>query len=230
MKYLKSGLNNNQLKFIAMVTMLLDHIGKEFFPEFTVLQIVGRLAFPVFAFMIAEGCFYTRDRMQYFIKIAGMAIGCQLVYFIAERSLYQNVLVTFSLSVLTIFSVEFFRQKRNLFSGILMLTDFITVAFLCFILPDILKGFHIDYGIFGILLPVAVYFAPNNIMKVAVSAVLLIGLSMDLGGIQWYSLFTVLLLAVYNGKRGKLNLKYLFYIFYPLHLAVIYLVKILFIN
>ena len=51
----KFGLTNNQLKIIAMVSMLFDHVGKELLPQYTVLQIIGRLAFPIFAYMIAEG-------------------------------------------------------------------------------------------------------------------------------------------------------------------------------
>lgn len=228
MFFRKFGLTNNQLKIIAVIAMLCDHIGKELFPQATVLQIIGRIAFPVFAFMIAEGCFYTRDKKKYLLKIAVLAVGCQLVYFIAERSFYQNVLVTFSLSILLIFVAEYCLKKRNAPSALLLIALSAFVLLLVFAIPRIVKGFQIDYGIFGLLLPVAVYFAPNKPLKLIVSAVFLSLLSAELGGIQWYSLIAVIFIALYNGKRGRLNLKYLFYIFYPAHLALIYLVKMLF--
>ena len=208
--------------------MLSDHVGKELFPQYEILQIFGRLAFPIFSFMIAEGCFYTRDKRKYLLKIAGLALGCQLVYFIAEKSFYQNVLVTFSLSILTIFAIEFFLKHKDIMSAALLVADVFAVLFLCFIMPRIVKGFQIDYGIFGLLLPVAVYFAPTKPIKLLVLSVMLSGLAFDLSGIQWYALLSVIVIALYNGKRGRLNLKYLFYVFYPLHLALIYLVKILF--
>ncbi len=221
-------LSNNQLKIIAMVTMLSDHIGKELFPQFEFLQIIGRLSFPIFAYMIAEGCLYTRDRKKYLLRIAVLAAGCQAVYFIAERSFYQNVLVTFSLSVLTIYIIENFKCRKNSASAVLMFSEIAAVLFLIFGMPEIIKGFHIDYGIFGLLLPIAVYFAPNRFLKVISFLTVLIMLSFDLGGIQWFSLLSVIPVLLYNENRGKLNMKYLFYVFYPLHLALIYIVKLLF--
>lgn len=107
------GLTNNQLKIIAMVSMLLDHVGLVLFPSVQILRIIGRLAFPIFAFMIAEGCAYTRNRRAYLLKIAVVALLCQIVYAVAERSLYQSVLVSFTLAILTIFSIDRFRVNRR---------------------------------------------------------------------------------------------------------------------
>ena len=96
------GLSGNQLKIIALIAMTCDHVGKELLPGINVLQIVGRLAFPIFAYMIAEGCRYTRNRRKHLLNVAGLAILCQVVYFIAEGSLFQCILVTFSLSICSI--------------------------------------------------------------------------------------------------------------------------------
>lgn len=223
----KVSLTNNQLKIFAVASMLLDHVGSELFPQVTLLRILGRIAFPVFSFMIAEGCFFTRDKRKYLLKIAGLGVGCQLVYFIAERSFYQNVLISFSLSILTIFAIRYFLEKKSAKSAVLLIADVAAVGFLCFGMPKLLPGFHIDYGIFGLILPVAVYFAPNKWLKLLACAVLLVLLSVDMGGVQWYSLISLVFIALYSGTRGKLNLKYLFYVFYPLHLAIIYIIKIL---
>lgn len=222
------GLTNNQLKAVAMLSMLSDHIGKEFFPDLLILQYIGRLALPIFAYMIAEGCLYTRNKKSYLLKIGLLAVGCQSVYFIFEHSLYQNILVTFTLSVILIFVIRNFLDKKDL-PAVLLMCSVVLVVSVIVLFPYIVKntGFLIDYGLFGVLLPVLVYFAKNKIMKLFATAFSLTMISFDLGGFQWISLFSVVLLWLYNGKRGKLNLKYFFYIFYPSHLAIIYAVKML---
>ena len=72
------GLSGNQLKIIALIAMTIDHIGLQFLPHVTILRIIGRLAFPIFAYMIAEGCLHTRNRRRY---------GCQ---FRAKLTYYGN--------------------------------------------------------------------------------------------------------------------------------------------
>ncbi len=226
-KKLKEGLSNNQLKIIAMIAMTFDHVGKELFPQCDIFSIIGRLAFPIFSYMIAEGCAYTKNKKKYFLQIFLLGLICQAVYFIAMGSLYQNVLITFSLSVITVFCADGFMKKKDFISAFLLLADIAAVIFLCFFLPDILKGFKIDYGFFGVLLPVAVYLMPTKYLKIAGMTAVLIPLAVSLGGVQWYSLAVIPLLLLYNGKRGKRRLKYLFYIFYPAHLAVIYLIGLI---
>lgn len=228
----KLGLTNNQLKIIAMLAMLSDHVGKVLLPQYSILQIIGRLAFPIFAFMIAEGCYYTRNKLRYFLTIFLLGLGCQTVYLVAEKSLYQNILITFSLSIIIIFSLENYRIKREKTSGKILFFTILTVFIIVIVLPVALidQGFVIDYGVCGVLLPVAIFYAPDKLRKLIFSAGLLILLTLDLGGgIQWFSLFALPLLALYNQKRGKYNIKPLFYIFYPAHLVVIYFLA-LFLN
>ena len=74
-------LTGNQLKLIAMVAMTADHVGLQLLPQVGFLRILGRLAMPLYAYMIAEGCRYTRSRKRYFLSIALMGLLCQLVYF-----------------------------------------------------------------------------------------------------------------------------------------------------
>ena len=228
----KFGLTNNQLKIIAMLAMLSDHVGKVLLLQYSILQIIGRLAFPIFAFMIAEGCYYTRNKLRYFLTIFLLGLGCQTVYLVAEKSLYQNILITFSLSIIIIFSLENYRIKREKTFGKILFFTILTVFIIVIVLPVIFidQGFVIDYGICGVLLPVAIFYAPDKLRKLIFSAGLLILLTLDLGGgIQWFSLFALPLLALYNQKRGKYNIKPLFYIFYPAHLVVIYFLA-LFLN
>ena len=226
----KIGLTNNQLKIIAMVAMLSDHVGKVLLPQYQILQIIGRLAFPIFAFMIAEGCYYTRNKIRYFFTIFLLGAGCQAVYIIWEKSLYMNILLTFSLSIILIFNLENYKNTKEKRNKILMFFAIIAVLLIAVMIPVILinQGFVIDYGVCGVLLPVVIFYSPSKIRKLLFSALVLIVLTLDLGGgIQWFSLLSIPLLTLYNQKRGKYNIKPLFYIFYPAHLVVIYLISVL---
>jgi hypothetical protein len=219
---MQGKLTSNQLKLLAMLTMTLDHIGVQMFPGVLWLRIVGRLAFPIYAYMIAEGCAHTRNRRKYLLQMAGLALLCQLVYFFAMGSLFQCILVTFTLSILLIYACD--TGSRPLTALALLGVAFVTVA-----LPRLLPGtdFAIDYGFFGVLVPVAAYLGKTHREKLLFTASALVALAWSVGGIQWYSLAALLPLALYNGNRGKRRMEWLFYLYYPLHLAAIYGISLL---
>ena len=219
------GLNNNQLKIIAMISMLIDHVGLMFFPRVKILRFIGRLAFPIYAYMIAEGCRYTKNRKKYLGIIAVMAIIFQIVYFVFMQSIYQGILVNFSFSIATIFAIESFFKNKKALNKIFMVVFISTVLFIYLCLPIIFEeyGFYIDYDIWGLLLPILVYFAPNKWCRAIFTATLLIIMTIVSGkNMQWWSLLTIPLFILYNEERGSKKLKYVFYIFYPLHLVIIY--------
>ena len=216
------GLTGNQLKLLAMLTMTIDHIGAILLPQYRFLRIIGRLSMPIYAYMIAEGCFYTHDRRAYFLRLAGVAAVCQVVYALVDRSLYQCILVTFSLSVALICAVENARKKETPLSFIMAAALFAGVYFVCEKLSLFLPGFHVDYGIWGVLLPVIVYFGGRDLIAFALGTLLL---CLSLGGLQWWSMLTVPLMALYNGQRGKHRMGWVFYLYYPLHLAILYAIS-----
>jgi hypothetical protein len=226
----KFGLTNNQLKIIAMVSMVLDHVGLLFFPDMQIFRILGRIAFPIFAYMIAEGCRYTKNRAKYLGMIAAMGIVFQVVYFVAMQSLYQGILVTFSLAIITIYAIDgLLHAKRKFWGRVAAVLALGFVVAFVFVLPSFLKDtdFDIDYGIWGILLPVIVYFMPSHVWKVGCASLLLIARGLYYTiivpiALQWWSLLAIPFLALYNGERGKTKMKYMFYIFYPLHLVILY--------
>ena len=102
----------------------------------------------------------------------------------------------------------------------------VVLLFVCVILPILLTGtdYWIDYGVFGVLLTVAIYYAPKKLFKILLSLPLLIAITFYSDPIQWFSLLSLPLLLLYNGERGKHNIKWLFYIFYPVHLPAIQLI------
>ena len=218
------GLTGNQLKILALIAMTIDHVGLQLYPEHDWMRIVGRLAFPIFAYMIAEGAKYTKNRFRYLGLTLGLGILCQLVYFFVMHSLYQCILITFSFSILLIYALDYAKKRKNIDGWILFALVFIVIFFLVFILPKLLPhtDYNVDYGIWGVLFPVFVYLGGNRKwLKLLLAAIPLVFLAVSYTD-QWYALFALIPLLLYNGKRGKLKMKYLFYIYYPLHLVVIY--------
>lgn len=210
--------------------MIIDHVGLILFPNITLFRIIGRISLPIYAFLIAEGCRHTRNRKRYFGLIFAIAIIYQLVFLLFMQSLYQGILVTFSLSIAIIFTSEILISKesssKDCTLASLGLLASIIVGFICpIIFAD--YGFIIDYEAWGIVLPVIIYFSPSKKVKIILFAVLISAMACFSKGIQWWALLSIPLIALYNGERGNRKMKYLFYIAYPLHLVIIYGIAIL---
>lgn len=226
-------LSANALKIIAALAMVADHVGLMFFPQVRALRIIGRLAYPIFAYMIAQGCAHTRNRGRYFLRVFVLAVVCQVVYYLASGDTYLSILVTFCCGIGMIYALQ--DMKQELFSrekpSYLGAVEFLLTVILVWLLS---RRLSIDYGFWGCMVPVfAAFFqsgedAPQWLRRldrkevhVAMTAVGLVLLAWDLKGIQIWSLLALPLLLLYSGKRGKWNMKYFFYIFYPAHLAVL---------
>ena len=127
----KFGLTGNQLKIIAMITMTCDHVGMQIFPHLQWLRLIGRLAMPIYAYMIAEGCRHTRDRKKYLLRLFGMGALCQVVYLIAMGSLYQCILITFSLSVMLICLLDRSEKEKTPKTNMALYGAVLLVFFIC---------------------------------------------------------------------------------------------------
>lgn len=168
-----AGLTGNQLKLLALIAMTCDHVGLQLLPQFIILRIIGRLAAPLFAYMIAEGCRYTHDRGRYLGRLLGMAALCQIAYFAAMCSLYQCIFVTFSLSVCLIYALDNAVRRRTPVSVLSAAAAVAAVVFVTEGLPRILihTDFDVDYGLWGVMLPVLVYLGRGKWGKLALFAV-----------------------------------------------------------
>ena len=212
-------LNRNHLKLIALVTMLIDHIGAILFPEIEVFRMIGRLSFPIFAFFVAEGWFYTKNKTKYTLTILLFAIISQPIYHFAFDGARLNILFTFLLSIALMCLID--KCSTRNFEFIIYVTLFSTVVIFVSML-DI-----IDYGLLGILLPAIFYVFRDNNIKYLISTIIIAIFSILFSAIQLFSILAILLLMSYNGKKGKLNIKYSFYIFYPAHILLLYLISLL---
>ena len=226
------GLTGNQLKIIAMVAMFVGHLVLEFAPEAHDLLRFGKMSFPIFAYMIAEGCTYTKNRSKYLALIMALATVFHVAGYILTGSLQLSVLVSFSLAIIIIYSADtFFDEDATLGKFFLAICGLCLVVFMTLIAPHLYEeqGYMIVYGLAGVLFPVAVYYAPGRFWKLVVAAIMtaFLGLTLPDYSQQWWALLAIPLLALYNGRRGEANIKYLFYIFYPLHLVIIYAIAYL---
>ena len=235
-------LSGNVLKIIGAIFMVIDHIGVMFFPAKAIFRILGRLSFPIFAFLIAEGARYTKNKVKYLGLLLGFSLVIQLVYYIYDNSLRLCILVTFSLSVILIYALQYFKKQifKEKFSYLtLLLSAFIFLGlatgiyFFC-------EYFFVDYSFAGVLVPVIVstfHFDEGVTGKIKkldnhyVSLVMLIiGLLILFLSLKWYQLYALLsipILFFYSGKRGKYKMKYFFYFFYPLHLLALEGIRLL---
>ena len=238
-------INADLLKLIAAALMLIDHIGMIFADRFspdtyTLLRTIGRLSMPLFAFAIAEGCRYTRNKALHLAMLLGLGLVCFAVYAIALDQIYYNILITFSFSTVIIYAMGFMKSSlfapqskrwQKLCSPVLFLGAIALTYVFCYFN-------EVDYGFWGCMLPVfAALFdfhlipAPTLLQKTDVLPVRILSMGIALcilvfnttfpPKIAAWSLLTIPILLLYSGEKGRWKLKYFFYLFYPLHLALL---------
>ena len=238
----RRGLSGNALKIIAAIAMLIDHAGLLLFPQYPILRVIGRLAFPIFAFMIAEGARHTRNRLRYFLTVFGVGLVIQAFYFFVMHDTALSIFMTFSFSIPLIYLLD--GVKSELLRSI---PSPVRLFLLIFALIGATAGAYyacryldVDYGFFGIMTPVctSLFMLPEWAgeelrrfdcipVHVATCGVALLLLSGSGLSVQSYALLALPLLLLYSGKRGKWRLKYFFYAFYPAHLVLLWGIRML---
>lgn len=248
-------LNGSFLKIVAIVTMLIDHIGAallfylplygfvavekqgEFELLYSSFRNIGRIAFPIFCFLLVEGFIHTKNVRNYILRLLAFAIISEIPFDLAifdELSFsYQNVFWTLLIGLLTIFSVDwliqFARREEVDFSKlknqVLMGIGLGGAAFIGGGLSILLNT---DYSYHGVLLIMIFYILRNNRIMAG-----LIGYMTFITFLyEPFCLPAFVMIQFYNGKRGltktKINFKYFFYAFYPVHLLLLYLIRFMF--
>ena len=195
------------------------------------LRIIGRISFPLFAYMIAEGCRYTRSKRKYLLTVLFFALACQGGYYLFSRSLEMCVFVTFFFSILLILLLTevknaVYAKAPPLRLALWSLAFLLSLAFSLWFC----RLLDVDYDFVGLLLPVLISLphppsgAPSRETHSASMLMLVLGLlllALYYGGIQWWGFLSVPFLLLYNGNRGRYRMKYFFYIFYPAHLVLL---------
>ena len=227
-------LNGFHLKLIAICTMLIDHMGYTLFPGVMWLRCVGRVAFPIFCFLIAEGCVYTHDRKKYAARLLVFALLSEIPFNLMNSGMIwdpydQNVLWTLLLGALVCWLMDWALKKCTPLS--FMLTGAVMLAAYW-----LLEIGNTDYGGWGMLLVAAFYGvhrAPSGaVVKMIAQAFGLAFFSIGVMGgylsIELWSLAALVPIWLYNGQRGFSHkaVQYGFYAFYPVHILALSLIAI----
>lgn len=223
----KRGLSQEALKGIACVTMLLDHIGATMVQGYA-LRIIGRIAFPIFCFLMAEGTFYTRNPRKYGLRLMVGALLSEIPFDLAFRGKltweYQNVMLTLFLGFLT---VEIIQKTKFDIVKLLAVSGGFVLA----------EWANTDYGGFGVLLVVLFSQTRGKLwfqtVLVMMFSWMMNSLKIPVLGmmvpIEMFAVFAMIPIALYSGRKATSSraVQWGFYLFYPVHLMILVLVRIL---
>ena len=234
------GFSGNQLKLIACFLMLCDsvgymliengvlyglnaeywslalatEIGQRWYLFARVLRFAGRMAFPIFAYLVAEGFAHSRNQRKYAFRMAVFALISEVPFDLATRHLvfdmtYQNVLFTYTLALCALLIIKRMR-KLHIVLRLLVMGVFAVGAWYL----------RSDYGPLG-----GVFICLMYLLRKDRAAQLVTGTVLSAAeSLSYYciSAISFVLIRFYNGKRGTAPLKYFFYIFYPVHMLLFY--------
>lgn len=213
-KYVNSRVDTGALKIIACICMLIDHVGAILYPNEMWLRAVGRIAFPIFCYLIVEGYVHTRNVRKYAIRLFIFALISEIPFDLAfnNRLLYfksQNVFFTLFIGLIAIYV-----QNK--------LEDRICLRYLVILLLVIVAALLMtDYSSIGVLIILFMYvYRGSRVKSIFVVAILMI---FGFGAFELYGLLAFIPLGIYNGKK-QIRVKYFFYAFYPVHLLVLYFI------
>jgi hypothetical protein len=227
-------MNSFSLKIIACSLMIIDHLGIIFFPDNPFLRIIGRLAFPMFAYLIAEGYRHTKDPTSYLGRLFLFSLISQPFYMFGFKYPHLEFNIFFTLTA-GLYGIYAYEKSKN-FSAVLF------AAISC-------EFVRVSFGAPGVLLIFAMYYFSKDYKKMALW-LFSIGIMSCIRKNIWMYIqdpqfvltwayltkhsvaalaqplcfLAVPIIALYNGKQGP-KMKYFFYLFYPGHLAILGLIR-----
>lgn len=199
------------LKWIAAILMVVDHVGVILFPEVRILRIIGRLSFPIFAFLIANGYRHTRDVKKYIFRLAMFGLVIHIFAILLGQP--TNIFFTLALGLVAIYAME---NEKN---AILKVVYVVCCSMLAYLIKS-------DYSIYGVLLIVGIYLLKDKYLYMCFFILLLSSALYGFTAIQNFAAISPLIIRFYNGEKGP-SMKYFFYIFYPAHLVILYGINML---
>lgn len=235
------SLTGNTLKIVAALSMLIDHVGlmlirngklygydealyqnaislpeaKNWLILYRLCRMLGRIAFPIFAFLIVEGFRRTSNKFKYILRILVLAIISEIPYdlMVFNRPIcfdVQNVIFTYFVGLLMLIVI----RKMNDVS-------LVASAFFALVAGVICHFLKTDYAIEGILLIFIFYVFRHDINMMCILAFIAC-LAFSLRPNYSFAIFAIPFIYFYNGRRGELEMKQFFYGFYPIHMLVLY--------
>lgn len=218
---MEKNMNVFLLKTLALTSMIIDHYGAIFHGGIDIYRIIGRLAFPIYAFLLVEGYSHTGNVKKYGTRLLIFALISEvpfdLAFYKGISLSHQNIFFTLFIGLLTMYFLDN-QAKYKLNTSIIWLLALFSAMIL-----------SVDYSFIGIIYILAFYYTQN--LKTpqrifASGAIIFIVNLLTYSFTQQYALLSLPLIFLYNGKLGPSNkfLQILFYIAYPLHLLIFYLI------
>lgn len=225
-----------------MVFMLIDHIGATQGNTSIILRCIGRLAFPIYAFMIVEGFKHTSNVKKYMLRMLAFAILSEIPFNLMVSGglyypLHQNVLWTFLIGLICMYTIN---QTKKFKNQIIQIVLSLAITFLGYLAGIILLT---DYNGCGVLMILVFYFfGEKNIFHKLIQLILMYYINVEmLSGLyfmfnvfgitiniylQGLALFSLILIWLYNGEKGikSKSFQYFCYTFYPLHMLILALI------
>ncbi|MCR5525960.1 MAG: conjugal transfer protein TraX [Lachnospiraceae bacterium] len=202
------------LKIIAIISMAIDHAGLALFPELRWMRFIGRIAFPIYCFLIVEGAYNTRDEKKYLERMLAFAVLSEIPFnlVLSHKMLYfgtQNVFFTLSIGLAMIIALR--KYKNDFYLQVICVIAALGTA-------EVLKT---DYSWRGVMLILLFYLGRDAELVRNIGLMEMFFKVMSAS--EPFASFALIPISLYNGKKGP-GLKYLFYLFYPVHLLVIYFI------
>lgn len=207
-------LNAFQLKILAVITMIIDHLGVLIFPNNIVFRIIGRVSFVLFAFLLVEGLYYTRNINRYFFRLLFFAIISEIPFdYVMYGEFFhwevQNVFWNLAIGVGSI------GLLKNATEG--MEIRKLIICVLSLFLAAVIKA---DFSWYGLMVIYIFFFWREKVWK-------LVGvgfINIIIGGIQTFGFLGVIPILFYSGKQGR-RMGWWFYSFYAVHLIILKIIK-----
>jgi len=223
------GISQELLKLIACLTMLIDHIGYVFFPANNILRVIGRISFPLYCFLLCQGLLHTKKPLRYFLRFLAVMVISEipfdLLFFGGITLAHQNVMFTLLLGLLMGLCI---RRIPQLPLKMLCVVPFAFAA-------ELLQA---DYGGYGIFIIALFLFSQHTahprlteLLGLFLFAICQYDVQITILGIdlpfQLFAMLSMVPICLYNGKKVTASpfVKWGFYLFYPLHLVVLLLIK-----
>lgn len=224
----KHGLSQSTLKVIAVISMAIDHTGAVLFPNIMLLRKLGRLAFPIYCFLLIEGFMHTHSVKKYAMRLFAFAIISEIPYDLAFRRTTffwrnNNVFFTLLIGLLSVWGIDYFIKRKKYYKLLAIFpAGFGLLA---------AKLMYTDYNWYGVAIIYIFYlFRHEKDLSIFPFTLLTLYHTGFFRGIhtaiQNLCIFSYVPILLYSGKKGNLKLKYAFYAFYPVHLIVLYIIKI----
>lgn len=223
-------LNTYELKWIAVITMLIDHIGYAFYntiplPLYQLLRSIGRIAFPIYCFLLVEGFFHTRDQKKYMLRLLVFALISEIPFDLCRKGAIfapndQNVFLTLFLGFACLYLIDNYLVFERIQFALIVL--FAVTANLL----------YTDYGAVGICTIVCFYLRSKNPdlkekpLGLLMCFIPLLAYAIEEPIPYLFVILAAIPLSLYNGQKGP-SMKYFFYLIYPGHMCLFLLLQYL---